>query len=211
MPRRSFRPPQSPKLFITIVVTSVFFLLLLGMTLFLYFSKPLPFEDINDPQRIKPDAKVTIRVFSDFTSFDSLKVFTTLTKYQDKSLSIIYKILPIVDNEKSQLASKAVYCAYKQDNFWEYVDVLFQTNHVITAYDWQARQLYGVFDQLAKKTGTMDIDTFSKCYDDIATQKAIDADKQEAKELHVEQSPTIFWDNQQLSSIEELEQRLQRL
>ncbi len=179
--------------------------------LYWYAARPLPFHDDDNPQQGRIDATATVRIFSDFITYDGVKVFTLLGKYQDKSLRVIYKYFPDMGNERSVLTAKAAYCSAQQNAFWEYAAILFENNHILTALDWPTRQLFSIFDQFTKKVATIDTTTFSKCIDDAQTQKALENDKFEAENLGITTRPAIFWNNQQLPSIDALEAKLQKL
>ncbi|MDC0168308.1 DsbA family protein [Candidatus Nitrosopelagicus sp.] len=165
-----------------------------------------------------PNAKITIIEFGDYQCTFCYKFHDeTMKKITDKyiktnNVNFIYKDFPL-NGEQSILASEAVYCAQKQNKFWEYHNTLYNnwggentgwiTENVLLGF---ARDL------------EMNPDDFSQCLGKSEfRQKVLDNEKF-GREIGINATPSflIFNDNEIYRIIgaqpfEKFEQAFQKL
>lgn len=139
-----------------------------------------------DPSTGPEDAKVTIVEFGDFQCqpcknlSDSLSA--VLRSFPD-DVRLVWKDMP---NESAHpvatLAAVAAQCANRQGKFWEYHDALFE------------RQTYLSEDELLSAAGDvgLDVDAFSKCYDNRDTLEVVRRDFEEGQALGILATPTVY-------------------
>jgi protein-disulfide isomerase len=137
------------------------------------------------PAKGPANAPVVIAEFSDFQCPFCSRVGPTLKRieevYQDK-VRIVWKNLPLDMHKNAQGAAQAALAADKQGKFWEFHDKLFANQ----------RQLG--LESYRKYAADLGLDTaqFDKDFIDPAIQKAIAADKAEARSLEVTGTPGFF-------------------
>lgn len=139
----------------------------------------------DDPAYGNPDAKIVVIAFEDFQcpicgeEYPILK--QVLPDYQDKVL-FVYRDFP-TGHEFSQLAAEAGNCANEQNKFWEYHDLLYANQTLITE---QAN-----FIDLAKKTD-MNSENFENCLNSGKYTGEVNKDYMDANLAGVLGTPTFF-------------------
>ncbi|MCC6543960.1 MAG: DsbA family protein [Nitrospirae bacterium] len=144
-----------------------------------------------DPVKGAAKARVRIVEYSDFqcpacrNAQGALKQI--IEEYGEK-VQIIFNDFPLVSNHPNALpAAEAAQCAYVQNRFWEYHDLLFERQDI-----WAPTtdpQPY--FLDYAKETG-LNIEQFTRCTENRETKKAVSTDMKEGESLRIRSTPTFF-------------------
>ena len=165
-----------------------------------------------------PNAKITIVEFGDYQCTFCYKFHDeTMKKITDEyiktnNVNFIYKDFPL-NGKQSILASEAVYCAQKQNKFWEYHNTLYNnwggentgwiTENVLLGF---ARDL------------EMNLDDFSQCLGNSEFRQKVLDNEQFGREIGINATPSflIFNDNEIYRIIgaqpfEKFEQAFQKL
>jgi len=165
-----------------------------------------------------PNAKITIVEFGDYQCTFCYKFHEeTMKKITDEyiktnNVNFIYKDFPL-NGKQSILASEAVYCAQKQNKFWEYHNTLYNnwggentgwiTENVLLGF---ARDL------------EMNLDDFSQCLENSEFRQKVLDNEQFGREIGINATPSflIFNDNEIYRIIgaqpfEKFEQAFQKL
>lgn len=139
----------------------------------------------DDPAQGNKDAKVTVIAFEDFQCPISGQEYPALKKvlpdYQDKVL-FVYRDFP-TNHEFSQKAAEAAQCAYEQDMFWQYHDLLFLNQSLITDVS--------VFSTFAQQIG-MNVSAFDQCLASERYKTEVQKDFFDGKLAGVDGTPTFF-------------------
>jgi protein-disulfide isomerase len=106
--------------------------------------------------------------------------------YSDKYL-FVFKHYPILTHNYSYEAAIAAECARNQGKFWEYHESLFKSETFSNQ----------TFLTIATSLN-LDMQTFTKCYDDKETKSLVDADIEEGKKSGIYGTPTVFVNNDYL-------------
>jgi protein-disulfide isomerase len=139
----------------------------------------------NNPVLGSPDAPVTIVEFSDFkcqycARFVS-ETMDSIMRDFDGKVKLVYRSYPIL-GQSSILAALAGGCASDQGKFWEFHDLLFADQQNLTKE---------AFVKYAGDLG-MDVETFTKCYDDQQHMSDIQSNYAYAQSLGVTGTPAFF-------------------
>lgn len=138
------------------------------------------------------DAQVKVVVFSDFQCpyckafFQNLR--SVMSQYQDKVL-FDFKELPLSIHPQANNASLAAECALDQGKFWEYADKLYASQA-----EWGATKDTSKFKTYAVML-KLDTAKFNSCLDSQKHKDVIAADTQEANDLGLTGTPSIFVNN----------------
>jgi protein-disulfide isomerase len=143
-------------------------------------------ETNSDPSAGNPDAQLVIVEFSDFTCQfcreESFVLRKILKKYQN-DIKFIFRDFP---NEPihplSTKASLAANCAFDQNKFWEYHDLLFQNQSKLTDSS---------FGTLASQL-KLDIKRFNQCFKTEKYAQEVSGDLSAGLEAGVQATPTFF-------------------
>ena len=165
-----------------------------------------------------PNAKITIVEFGDYQCTFCYKFHDeTMKKITDEyiktnNVNFIYKDFPL-NGEQSILASEAVYCAQKQNKFWEYHDTLYN-NWGGENTGWITKNVLLGFASDVK----LDLDSFSQCLKNSEFKQKVLDNEQFAREIGIDATPSflIFNDSEVYRIIgaqpfERFEQALQEL
>lgn len=138
-----------------------------------------------DPVLGSPDAPVTIVEFSDFKCpycgrFVSETMAPIMKDFEGK-VKLVFRNYPIL-GQSSVLAALASNCARDQAKFWEFHDLLFANQQDLTK------------EAFVKYAGDLDLDveTFTKCYDEQQHMSDIQANYAYAQSLGVTGTPAFF-------------------
>lgn len=144
------------------------------------------------------DAPVTVTQYSDFLcpscSQVSLGVIPEIMKKYVDTGKVLYEFVPMAFiAQGSQLAAEGAFCAAKQNKFWDYHDIAYQTvwtNYFSKGIDPSQVALYsseGV-KQLAKDVG-IDQTSFNNCLDSREQRSSVIAITEEAQANGVSGTP----------------------
>ncbi len=147
-----------------------------------------PIIDGSDPSIGPDDAKVDLILFSDFDCDFCRRQYETIKdiiKDNEKKVRLIWKDYPDKDaNSRSWQAGMAGRCAYEQDLFWEYYDLL--------SLDPKAS-----FVDIARKAD-LNIRKFSNCLKDKKTADDLKDNIAEADSLRIAGVPYLFVNGKEL-------------
>jgi protein-disulfide isomerase len=149
------------------------------------------FNDDNDPTQGLADAKVTVRIYSDFQC-PACKVAEgvmrqVMNDYDDR-VRFVWNDFPLSQlHSDAQPAAIAARCAQDQAKFWEYAAKLYDTQG-----DWEklASPLQYFID-LAGQLGLQQGD-FTACLGQDASHLKVAQDLQEADSMGLDATPTFF-------------------
>src|SRR3990170_3817091 len=140
-----------------------------------------------DPVKGAPQARVRIVEYSDFQCPACRKAQEPLKRILEEygeTVQIIFNDFPLVTAHPNALpASEAAQCAYSQQRFWEYHDLLFEGQNIWA----QSTDPQLHFRDYARDTG-LNIEQFSRCMENHETRKAVREDMKEGEALR-----TAFW------------------
>ena len=143
----------------------------------------------DDPFAGSIDAKVVIVEFSDFQCPFCAKAAPTVTllkeTYGDKIL-FVYRDFPISSiHPEAGKAAESAQCAFEQDRFWEYHDLLFEKQQ-----EWAGLGT-PKFKEYAAGIG-LNASKFNDCLDSGRYGSEVEADLQEGTHFGVTGTPTFF-------------------
>ena len=145
------------------------------------------------------DAPVTIVEFSDFHCPFCRNVVATLKevlKQYEGRVKWVYRDFPIANlHPQAPRAAEAARCAGEQGKFWEYHDLLFDSQTQTTTADFK-----GFAEQLK-----LDPKSFGQCLDSAKHQAAVEADIQDGARLGVTGTPTFFINGRMLVGAQPME------
>jgi protein-disulfide isomerase len=138
------------------------------------------------PSRGPANAPVTIVEFADFECpycggfYPTLKLVEK--NYADKA-RLVYRQFPITNSHpNAQKAAEASLCANDQRKFWEFYDALFSD---------QSRLDVPSLKQRAQALG-LNVSAFNTCLDSGSQAAAIQKDRDDARKIGVNSTPTVF-------------------
>ena len=153
----------------------------------------------NAPTRGPTDAPVTLVVFSDFECPFCSKLAGSLRQLEDEypgKLRIAFKHKPLPMHKQARAAARAAMAAHAQGRFWEYHDALFNRSQ-------------GALDQagLERRAADLGLDA-TRLGRDMRAAKVdalIAADEQEAEQLGLLATPTLFVNGRRLMGAQPME------
>ena len=165
-----------------------------------------------------PNAKITIVEFGDYQCTFCYKFHDeTMKKITDEyiktnNVNFIYKDFPL-NGEQSILASEAVYCAQKQNKFWEYHNTLYN--------NWGGENTGWITENILlgfARDLEMNLDDFSQCLGNSEFRQKVLDNERFGREIGINATPSflIFNDNEIYRIIgaqpfEKFEQAFQKL
>jgi len=160
-------------------------------------STAITVPQIYSDSPVKGNAKAPITIY-EFSSFDCLYGQTmqaTLNKILKKypqQIKLVWKDLPIDEqNNNIMLAHQASRCAQEQDKFWQYHDLLWQSDGNFTLAKLQA---------LADKLNLRRLD-FDSCLKNQITKAVVEKDISEANDLLISGTPHFYINEQEIMGL----------
>jgi protein-disulfide isomerase len=147
-----------------------------------------------DPVKGSIDAKVTIFEYSDFfcQACKNLQVdLLAIEKLYGNKIRIVYKGLPVTINPENRPSLNAAYCAWEQNNFWPYQDLLYMNNNLLSN---------SVYQRLAKDLN-LDLTTFNQCIEYSKYSAVIENNLAEAINLQISSIPTVYVNTQRIQGL----------
>ncbi|OGQ96379.1 MAG: hypothetical protein A2521_09170 [Deltaproteobacteria bacterium RIFOXYD12_FULL_57_12] len=145
----------------------------------------------NSPIKGKPEAPVTIAVFDDFECPYCAQLVPVLNevvaKYAGK-VKLAFKNHPLPNHKSAMSAAMAALAAKEQGKFWEFHDALYANYNKLNAEKIQ---------EIGQQVG-LDLEKFSRDRKSEKIQQLIEQDLQEAKEIGVRGTPSVFVNGRQL-------------
>lgn len=157
-----------------------------------------PFAEARDtivtaghPSKGPADAPVTIVEYGDFQCPDCAAASPILKKLmaERKDVRLVYKDLPLTRiHDWALRGAIAGQCAFQQSNqaFWKLHDFFFENQKTLNKDNLDAR-----LDAFAAQAG-LDLPAFQACRKQETTRPAVEASLQEATQLLVRNTPTLF-------------------
>ena len=142
----------------------------------------------DDPVKGDKNAPVTIIEFSDFQCPFCGRFFTeTLGQIQKNyidtgKVKLVYRDLPLSFHPEAEPTAIAAECADEQGKFWEFRDVVFTNQDVLSD---------AMRSRWAEDIG-LDINKFKSCLADPKTKKEVQADNADATKYGASGTPTFF-------------------
>ena len=168
------------------------------------------FNDQGNPQVGNNDAKVTVRIYSDFQC-PACKVAEgelkkVIEKYQDR-VNFYWNDFPLSSiHQNAFSAAVAGRCAQEQDKFWEYADLLYQNQQ-----QWEYLSNPKVFyADLAEQLG-LQKDSFSRCMEQESVKQKVQNDYLEAINMKLDSTPSFFINRKITTGAKSLDQWSQLL
>ena len=149
------------------------------------------FNDDKNPAIGPADAKVTVRIYSDFQCPACRAADTPLRsiidKYKDR-VQFIWNDFPLMTIHANSInAALAARCAQKQDAFWDYANALYDSQDT-----WEnLADPTSRFIDLASST-RLRIDEFTTCLTLTEPKVIVQNDYNEALEMGLNSTPTFF-------------------
>lgn len=143
--------------------------------------------DAHDPSFGPADASITIIEFSDFECPFCLRyfeqTFPQIKENYEGQIRYIFKDLPLVSiHPNAEPAAASAQCAFEQDAFWEYHDLLFSGGLDLSRSSYEAYA--GQLD--------LDMEEFGLCLDEDRYSDFVQADLEYAIEIGARSTPTFF-------------------
>lgn len=143
-------------------------------------------------------AEVVITEFSDFQCPYCKAVQPTLKQLLREyagRVRLDFKHLPLEQHPLAAASAQATFCGGKQGRFWEYHDALFATDFISEDF----------LQTTAIRLG-LQLQAFQTCLDSPESRAAILADRQDAKRLGIESTPTFLINGKLLRGAASLDQ-----
>lgn len=160
----------------------------------------IAFKDEGAPSKGPAEAKVTVRIYSDFQcpacKASEQILEKIMSEYQDRVL-FIWNDFPLSSIHTNALPSAtAARCAQEQSDFWGYASLLYryQTNW---SYISDPKNYFtGLADQLGMRT-----DEFEVCYENGSAESKAKEDYAEAVGMGLDATPTYFVNRKIISGV----------
>ena len=153
-----------------------------------------PYAEIDTagfPSKGPKDAKITIVEFADYQCPHCKNAATALSRIVEQygnDIQVVYKDFPINRSGISRQVALGAACADEQGKFWPYHDL---------AYDQQEQLGNQSHKELAQQLG-LDLDAFNQCLASETPGIRIARAEEEALQLGVSSTPTIFLNGRRL-------------
>tara|TARA_Y100000310_G_scaffold336499_1_gene421190 strand:- start:386 stop:1558 length:1173 start_codon:yes stop_codon:yes gene_type:complete len=144
-----------------------------------------------DPVLGNPEATVTIVEYSDFECPFCSNAYWTMRLIEEDyadSVKIIFKQFPLSFHANAQKAAEASECAFDQDMFWEYHNMLFENQEALSVDD---------LKQYAVDLG-LNTEQFNTCLDSGEKADEVAQDMEDGSALGVTGTPAFFINGQSL-------------
>ncbi|MFH0952491.1 MAG: thioredoxin domain-containing protein [Patescibacteria group bacterium] len=156
-------------------------------------------DTYEDPYQGKAEAAVVVQEYSDFQcpacAAAQTSVTTVMDKYSDQ-VKLVFQDFPLnsihANAENSALAAQ---CAFAQDNFWPYHDLLYTRQS-----EWSSLskpEAINIFKSFADQLG-LDVGIFTSCLDNKDPAGSVDEDIREADKQNINSTPTFFVNGERL-------------
>lgn len=149
------------------------------------------------------NAPVQIVEYSDFQCPACMKVQPILAsimrEYPDK-VRIVFRHYPLPMHKWAGVAHQAAECANVQGKFWEFHDMVYQTQNI-----WSAAQNAPEYLISFAKNAGVDLDKFGACLSDASVTKRIMEERATGTELKLSSTPTFFINGERVVGQIELE------
>jgi protein-disulfide isomerase len=131
------------------------------------------------------DARVTLVEYSDFQCPYCARAKSLLHKLHElypNDLRIVFRHFPLAQHPQARGAAEASHCAFEQDKFWPFHDLLFDNSQALAAADLKR------WAQDAK----LDVPAFEACLSSPRPSQAVRQNEEEGRKVGVEGTPAIY-------------------
>lgn len=137
------------------------------------------------PVRGAPMAPVTVVEFSDFECpycGQAHPILKRLLREHEGQVRLVFKHYPLSAHNNAINAARAAVAAQNQGKFWEMHDLMFENQDALTEED---------LESYAERLG-LDVERFRADMRSEETQRRVESDRAQGRELGVSGTPTIF-------------------
>ncbi|MDD2785537.1 MAG: thioredoxin domain-containing protein [Patescibacteria group bacterium] len=158
------------------------------------------FNDDGDPAVGPADAKVTVRIYSDFQcpacQAAELILNQVMQDYAGR-VRFVWNDLPLTSLHANALpAAIAARCAQEQNKFWEYESALYRNQASWDSLAAPSEYFITLADQLSLQK-----DSFATCLSGDTPRMKVAQDVQEANAMGLEATPTFFVNRQKYEGV----------
>lgn len=157
-------------------------------------DEQVTFNDVQSPSVGPVDAKVVVRMYSDFqcpacrSAEAGVKV--AMDRYKDR-VRFVWKDFPLMSiHRNARPAANAARCAEDQNMFWEYRTKLYDAQ---TSWEGVSNPK-NLFTQYAGEL-SLNLETFGSCLDASANDGKVMSNVTEGNQNRVDSTPTVFINN----------------
>ena len=144
------------------------------------------------------DVVVTLEEFCDYQSQTCVEIGSTIKKLKQeygKNLNVVFRNLPLPGNKNALPAAQAAEAARMQSRFWEMHDLLYARQS-----EWKDEENpREKFLQFARELG-IDVERFTRDMDSEQVRLRLEADKDAALALSLQEIPAIVIDGRRLKT-----------
>lgn len=154
-----------------------------------------------DPKKGGEDATVVVSEYADFqcpacqSAFPVVK--TLLEEYGDK-VKFVYNDYPLSQHEYAMQAAVSAQCAFEQDAFFPYHDILFerQRSWAQSASETDAKEAFRLYAEEV----SLNMDDYTTCLENDEIVSRIEEDMDEGDDLGVTGTPSFFVNGKQVDT-----------
>ncbi|MFA6099538.1 MAG: thioredoxin domain-containing protein [Patescibacteria group bacterium] len=161
------------------------------------------FNDDSNPTQGPADAKVTVRIFSDFqcpACKMADQIISQVMKDYDGRVRFVWNDLPLTSLHPNALpAAIAGRCAQEEDKFWEYASQLYENQDTWKGLPDPKEYFVNLSDQLGLQK-----DRFAACLGRDTPRMKVAQDVQEAASFGLEATPSFFVNRQKYEGVIDL-------
>lgn len=154
-------------------------------------SKETPQINRFDPTKGDPGATVTLFIYSDFTCAECKNLQANITELENlygNNLRFVYKLLPITSHPSAASSANAAYCAWEQNDFWNYKDLLYQNSDYLVDQTYQELAI----------AENLNMDQFNQCLKDNKYLPVLQQNLADALSLQITAIPALVINNQKV-------------
>ncbi len=160
----------------------------------------------DDPTFGNPEAPNTIILFENYNCSECKKhltFFQNLLKQYPDDIKLVWKNILLNNfSEDKKMVHKYAYCASEQQQFWPFQ---------IFAYENEKNLSTSTLNSIINKIDDINTKKFTKCLNNQKTSDYIQKNQFVAQLLSIKKLPTIFLNNKQIYSTDELTTELNKL
>ncbi|MBI2027895.1 MAG: thioredoxin domain-containing protein [Deltaproteobacteria bacterium] len=148
----------------------------------------------DDPSKGPKNPTLTLIEFSDFTCTFCSQYAPMVNKVLDDAefkdkVKLVYRDAPSERNPISFMAAMAAQCAFDQNKFWEYHDMLFENQSNLSPI---------ALKEFAKDLG-LNMDEFNKCVDENKYKEEVRKDLLDALKANIQGTPAFYLNGKSIS------------
>jgi protein-disulfide isomerase len=192
------------------VLTAIIIIISMGVVMAVRsFQKPKAFvyDPIESKSKGNKNAPLQLVEYIDYQCPACRQASIALDHYFEKypgQIHVTVKIHPLSGHAHGLESAVYSECAARQDKFWAYHDLLFQNQST-----WAPKpEAKPDFEDYAHTVGA-DMAALKACVEDPAVPEKLNTEKEEAKKLGVNLTPSFFYNGEFIVGFEQLNYRLE--